>query len=135
MDKEDIKYYKEAGSIAKQVVDYAKTIIKPNMPLLEIAKKVESKIEELGGEPAFPVNLSIDHIAAHYHPTIDDETKATGLLKVDIGVHINGFIADTAFSIDLTENNEYITVGPKTLNEIVTYLKDRSLVYMSNKPT
>ena len=90
-----------AGKIAKQVREYAKTIIKKDVPLLEIANKIEDKIIELKGGIAFPVNLAINEIAAHYTPSHDDETKAHGLLKVDLGVHIDGWIADTAFSIDL----------------------------------
>lgn len=105
-DDKDLKDYKKAGKIAKQAVEYAKGIIKRNMPLLEIAEKIENKIAELGGKPAFPVNLCINGIAAHYTPSHNDETLASGLLKVDIGVHVNGAIADTAFSLDLAENNE-----------------------------
>lgn len=99
--------YIKAGKIAKEVVEYAKKIIKPDMLLLEIAQKIEAEIIKLGGEPAFPVNLSIGSIAAHYHPTLEDTTKASGLLKVDIGVHITGFIADTSFSMDLTSDKKY----------------------------
>ena len=99
--------YKKAGEIANKIRDYAKNLIKPGMPLLEIAKKIEGEIENLGGVPAFPVNLSINEIAAHYHPTLEDTTLAQGLLKVDIGVQINGFIADTAFSMDLTPEKKY----------------------------
>ncbi|MFC1710903.1 type II methionyl aminopeptidase [Nanoarchaeota archaeon] len=96
----------KAGKIGAEAKKYAKTIIKKNVPLLEIAEKVESKIVELGGKPGFPTNLSIDKIAAHYTPTYDDKTIAQGLLKVDIGVHVDGWIADTAFSLDLEDNEE-----------------------------
>ncbi len=99
--------YIKAGEIAKIVVSYAKSLIKPNMPLLEIAQKIEAEIIRQGGMSAFPVNLSIDQIAAHYHPVLEDKTLATGLLKIDIGIHVNGFIADTAFSTDLTPDNRY----------------------------
>lgn len=102
MDKEQII---KAGKISQEVKAYAKSIIKKDMLLLEIANKIEEKIFELGGEPAFPTNLSINEIAAHYTPTYDDETKASGLLKVDLGVQVNGWVADTAFSLDL-ENSE-----------------------------
>lgn len=105
MNKEEISKLTEAGKIAKQVVAYAKEIIKPSMPLLEIADKIEEKIFSLKAKPAFPVNLSINEIAAHSTPAFNDETKAHGLLKVDIGIHLDGYVADTAFSIDL-ENNE-----------------------------
>ena len=94
-----------SGKIAAQVVKYAKSFIKKDMLLLEIAEKIEDKIIELGGKPAFPTNLSINEIAAHYTPSHDDKTKAHGLLKVDLGAHVNGYLSDTAFSLDL-ENNE-----------------------------
>lgn len=96
----------EAGKIARQVSAYAKSIIKKDMKLLEIAEKIEDKIIELGGKPAFPVNLSINDVAAHYTPSYNDEAVSHGLLKVDLGVHVNGYIADTAFSIDLENNSE-----------------------------
>jgi len=102
----DTKKILEAGRIASEVRKYARTIIKKDVPLLEIAEKIETKIEELGGKPAFPVNLSTDNISAHYTPSHDDKTLAHGLLKVDFGVHIDGWIADNAFSIDLEENEE-----------------------------
>jgi methionyl aminopeptidase len=101
----DTKKILKAGEIAKQVRDFAEKLIKPKMPLLEIAEKIEDKIQKLGGKPAFPTNLSINNIAAHYTPSHNDETLAHGLLKVDFGVHVDGWLADTAFSIDL-ENNE-----------------------------
>jgi len=102
MDKEKIL---QAGEISSQVKKYARTIIKKGVPLLEIANKIEDKIVELGGKPAFPCNLSINEIAAHYTPSHDDTSLAHGLIKIDIGIHVDGWCADTAFSLDL-ENNE-----------------------------
>jgi len=96
----------KAGKIASKAKDFAREIIKPNMPLLEIAEKIEEFIKKKGGEPAFPTNLSINEIAAHYTPSYNDETLAHGLLKIDLGVHIDGYIADTAFSLDLENNQE-----------------------------
>ena len=107
MQSKEIENYKKAGKIAIQVKEFAKKLIKPGMPLLEIANKIEAEIEKLGGKPAFPVNLGINDMSAHFTPSSIDETKADGLLKVDIGVHVNGCIADTAFSLDLTKNQEY----------------------------
>ena len=78
IDKEKII---QAGKISSEVKVYARTIIKKGVPLLEIAEKIEAKIMELGGKPAFPVNLSIDHITAHSTPSHDDKGLAHGLLK------------------------------------------------------
>lgn len=121
----------EAGRIASEVAKYAKDIIKPGMPLLEIAEKIEAKIKELGGEPAFPVNLSINEIAAHYTPSNDDIITAAGLLKVDLGVHVDGWIADTAFSLDMEgniENKALIETAEKCLSNALKIAKKDVLV-------
>lgn len=94
-----------AAEIAKKTVTYAKGIAKKGTSLKELADKIEHKIHELGGKCAFPVNLSINEVAAHATPLYNDADFAHGLLKVDIGVHVDGMVADTAFSVDL-DNNE-----------------------------
>ena len=122
MNQSEVENLKKAGEIAKQVKTFAREIIKPQLPLKEIAEKIENKIEELGGKPAFPVNLSINEIAAHDTPKHDDERVAEGLLKVDIGVHINGFVADTAISIDLENdptNKSLIESAESALSEAI----------------
>ncbi len=113
MDKEKII---KAGEIAKEIKLWIKPQIKKGMLLLEIAELIENKIYEMGGEPAFPVNLSINEIAAHYTPSMNDETIAEGLLKVDFGAEIGGWISDTAFTIDLegTELNKKLIEASKT---------------------
>ncbi len=120
LSSQDIKDIKKAGEISKKVKEFARNLIKPGMPLLEIADKIESKIIELGGKPAFPCNLSLNEIAAHFTPPFNDETLASGLLKVDLGVHINGWTADTAFSLDLensTENKKLIEAAELALKK------------------
>jgi len=72
--------------------------------------------------PAFPVNLSINEVAAHYTPSHDDKTLASGLLKVDFGVHVEGWLSDTAFSVDLEdsdENAELIEASEKALENAI----------------
>jgi methionyl aminopeptidase len=110
MNSKELQSYTEAGEISKKVKTFARELIKPGMLLLEIAQKIEAEIIKLGAEPAFPVNLSIDDIAAHYHPTLQDTSTAKGLLKVDIGIHIQGCIADSAFTLDLTKTKEHTDI-------------------------
>jgi len=127
MEKSNKEKIIQAGKIAKKVVSFAKNLIKPGMPLLEIAEKIEQQIKDLGGEPAFPVNLSINEIAAHYTPNNEDTTTATGLLKVDLGVHIDGWIADTAFSLDLEgniENKSLIDTAENCLKNALKLVKE-----------
>jgi methionyl aminopeptidase len=116
----------QAGEIASQVKQSAKSFIKPNMKLLEIAEEIENKIIKLGGKPAFPTNLSINEIAAHYTPSFNDETKASGLLKVDFGVQVDGWVADTAFSLDLEnspENKKLIEASEIALKSAIQKIK------------
>jgi methionyl aminopeptidase len=121
MDKEKIL---EAGKIAKQVREFIRPKIRAGQPLLEIAELIENKISELNknAKPAFPTNLSTNEIAAHYTPAYDDKTLAHGLLKVDFGVHIDGWISDQAFSVDLEnspENKKLITASEKALEKAI----------------
>ncbi|MBP7708264.1 type II methionyl aminopeptidase [Candidatus Pacearchaeota archaeon] len=107
ISSEIVDAYLKAGKITAEVREYVKKFIKRGMPLIEIAEKIESRVEELGGKSAFPVNLSIDEIAAHYTPTLKDELKAEGLLKVDFGVEVEGYIADNAISFDFSDDGRY----------------------------
>lgn len=118
MNKKDIL---KAGKIAKEIREWIKPKIKKDMLLLEIAELIENKIYEKDAEPAFPVNLSINEYAAHYTPSHNDETKAYGLLKVDFGVQIDGWIADTAFTLDLEgteENKKLIKASEEALQNV-----------------
>jgi methionyl aminopeptidase len=100
MEEEAREKYVKAGEIAAQVMRRALGKVRKGRKLLELAVFVESEIERLGGKPAFPVNISVNEIAAHYSPTAWDETTfAEGdLVKLDIGVHVDGYIADIAKS-------------------------------------
>jgi methionyl aminopeptidase len=126
MSDKEIESYMKAGEISKKLDVFIRGIVKKDVFLLEIANKIEDKIVELGGEIAFPTNLSIDENAAHYTPIIGDITKASGLLKVDYGVEVNGFIADRAISFDLTDDkiySEMIKINELALESALSELK------------
>ncbi len=93
--------YIRAGKIAAEVREYARKRYHVGRTLLEICEELERKIREKGGEPAFPCNVSLNDIAAHYTAEPDDQTivRENDILKIDIGVHINGYIADTAVTV------------------------------------
>ncbi len=106
MDIEVVDNIIKAGKIAQEIRRYARAIIVKDKSLFEIATLIDEKIASLGAKPAFPVNLSVNEVAAHYTPSVGDTGLARGLLKVDIGVQIDGYIADTAFTIDLENSDE-----------------------------
>jgi len=122
MNLSEISKLQKAGEIAKEAKALAKEIAKPGVPLLKIAEKIESLIAKKGASPAFPVTLCINEVAAHSTPKHDDKEKASGLLKIDIGVHISGFIADTAISLDLEnskENQELIKAAERARDRAI----------------
>lgn len=104
---------------AQEIKEYARSIIKEGADLLDIATKIDEKILELGCKPAFPVNLCKDEIAAHFTPSEPGE-KASGLLKIDLGIIYKEALIDTAFSLDLSKEKEYtklIQASEKALQE------------------
>jgi len=102
MEKEEKNNYIKAGKIHFEAMQEAKKLLKSNANLYNAAEKIEALILKKGGKCAFPVNLSLNENAAHQTPEFDDKTvlDEKDLLKVDIGVHVDGFIADGAFSIN-----------------------------------
>jgi len=98
--------YLRAGQIAAEALEFGKKLIVEDAPLVSIAKKVEAKIIQLGGKPAFPTSIAKNEMAAHFCPLDEVEMVEQGdLIKLDIGVHINGFIADTACTVEVGTDN------------------------------
>lgn len=118
--------YIRAGKIASEVREYARKKYHVGRTLLEICEELEGMIREKGGEPAFPCNVSLNEIAAHYTAEPNDETivKDGDLLKIDIGVHINGYIADTAVTTCYNPEYEALTNATElALQEAIKIVK------------
>ena len=102
-----IESLKKAGHIAQDVKKYIRPQIKVGAKVLDLIKSAEGKIGELGGACAFPVNFSINNIAAHYTSPIKDDGLTINegdIVKLDLGVHIEGYIVDTAFSVSFNDD-------------------------------
>lgn len=104
MEEGTLKKYLEAGRVAAEALEFGRGLVKPGARILDIAEQIEAKIVKLGGQPAFPVNISFNDAAAHYTPTPNDKIVLDDqLVKLDVGVHIDGFVGgDTATTIDLS---------------------------------
>lgn len=96
-----IESYLKAGKIVSKVRKEASEIIRDGLPVIELVNYVEDGIRSRGGEPAFPCNVSINEVTAHYtSPPGDESTISEGdLVKLDLGAHVDGFIADTAITV------------------------------------
>src|SRR3989344_8274742 len=117
---ENLSEWKKAGEIAAEAREYGKTLIKENASLLDVTEKIEKKIFQLKGKPAFPVQISLNSTAAHYNALVDDKTIIwNDVAKLDIGVHVNGCIGDTAVTVCLNkEYNELAKASEKALENV-----------------
>jgi methionyl aminopeptidase len=116
---DDPKYQKhrEAGRILAQVRDEAAERAEVDTGYLELSGWVEDRIRELGGKPAFPLNISVDEEAAHGAAAPGDErTIGEEMVKLDIGVHIDGWLADTAVTVDFTGQRELVEAAEQALD-------------------
>lgn len=113
MNNDFLQEYRYGAEVHRQVRQYAQKNIKPGQSLTEIAEGIEESVRALTGHPgleegdnilggiAFPTGVNLDHIAAHYSPNAGNKTLLSkdNVMKVDFGVHINGRIVDSAFTM------------------------------------
>ena len=106
MNDEILAYYMEAGRIAARLRDDAASMVKVGASRLELVETIEQGILDAGAEIAFPLNISLNEDAAHDTAGPDDDLcfAAGDVVKVDLGVHVNGYVADTATTVDLGDN-------------------------------
>lgn len=126
MIEDEIEFYVKAGKAVKYAKTKLEDIVKTNVRLLDICERIEQIIENLGCKPAFPCNICINEVAAHYTPTLKSTKRIAegSLVKVDIGAHYNGFIADSAITINVdSEYEELVTAVEEALENAIKILE------------
>ncbi|WP_435184858.1 type II methionyl aminopeptidase [Halobellus sp. EA9] len=117
LDDETLEKYREAGSVLRQVLDEAAEKVEPGVTHLEVAEFAEERIRELADGCAFPANISVDEEASHATPGRDDDTEfGEELVCLDCGVHVDGYIADAAVTVDLSGNAELVEAAEEALD-------------------
>lgn len=121
--EEILEKYRQAGKILAEVRAKAAKKVTLGASLLSVAEFTENLIREKGGEPAFPLNISRNDEAAHSTPSLNDKSVfGKDMVKLDIGVHIDGYIADTAVTIDLSGNPELVKAAESALAESIKFI-------------
>jgi methionyl aminopeptidase len=124
--EEDLQKYQRAGKIAREVRKEIKKTVKEGMPIIDICEKVEGLTREKGGKSAFPCNVSVNEVAAHYTSPPNDKQRIPekSIVKVDIGVHVDGYIADTATTVCLNpEYEDMVNTAEEALAHAVELLR------------
>jgi len=127
LTKDVLEKYKKASEISKKVKTYGKSLAKPGVSYLDLSEKIEDKIRELGADLAFPANLSVNDVAAHYCATHKDKNvlKKGDLVKLDVGIQIDGYIVDSAisFGIETKAHDKMIKTARSALDNAIKVLK------------
>jgi methionyl aminopeptidase len=115
---EHLERWRDAARIAAGARELGVRLAVPGASRREIAEAVERFIRDAGAAPAFPANLSRNAEAAHFTPDVDDSSRLVegDLLKVDVGAHIDGAVADTADTVEVG--------GPRRLAHLVGAVHD-----------
>jgi methionyl aminopeptidase len=99
-DKEELETFRKSGKILRETREEMRSQVKENMRIIDVCEKVEGLIRAKGGKPAFPCNVSINEVAAHYTSPPEDKSLIPegATVKVDLGVQVDGYVTDTAFT-------------------------------------
>jgi methionyl aminopeptidase len=106
-DKEAVEKFKLSGRILREAREEIKSYVREGMMIIDICEKAEELIKKKGAKLAFPCNVSINEVAAHYTSPPGDKKRIpeNSVVKVDIGAHVDGYVTDTAVTVCL--NREY----------------------------
>lgn len=104
ISKDELEAYRRGGQIISQLRKTVPTMVHEGGLVLELCERVEAEIIALGAQSAFPCNVSINEVTAHYTSPWDDASvlPKDSVVKVDFGVHIDGYINDSAVTVSLS---------------------------------
>ena len=123
---QEASQYIEAGKIAKRIRSDFRGDVEEGRKLLRFAEDLEGEILAQGAKPAFPCNIGINEVGAHYTPTPSDasEFSSGDLVKVDFGLHLDGYIVDTAFTVALSSaDQKLVDAVAQSLEAVVSNLR------------
>jgi methionyl aminopeptidase len=103
ISKDELEAYRRGGQIISQLRKTVPTFVHEGGLVRELCERVEAEILAMGGQPAFPCNVGINEVAAHYTSPWDDASvlPRDSVVKVDFGVHIDGYVNDSAVTVSL----------------------------------
>lgn len=135
MDPESYDSFVKAGHIAAEALAHGQKMVKIGASLREVCDAVEQKIKALGGEIAFPAQTSLNHVAAHNCPAPEDDTlyKEGDVVKLDVGAHINGYVADNACTVNLGSHDDLVKASRDAVNAAIRILEPGLPVCMIGK--
>ena len=121
MEDEIFDKYCQAGAFAASVIRKGAREIRQGESYLDVIEFIEDLASSNESGLAFPLNVSLNEDAAHDTASTGDERvfAAGDLVKLDLGVHFDGYIADTAITIDLGNNGLLVDASREALSRAI----------------
>ena len=103
MQAEELAQWRQAGELARDALQYGRSLISEGADVLVTVEKIEAYVRRNGGGLAFPVNIATDEEAAHWTPSSRTSRRfsAGALVKLDVGVEVEGYIGDNALTVEI----------------------------------
>ncbi|NTV00718.1 MAG: M24 family metallopeptidase, partial [Methanoregulaceae archaeon] len=122
--------YREAGRIARDILTKGSGMIEKGNSIRDVVIEIEEMVHRTGAGLAFPLNLSLNEDAAHDTASWDDGRVFVqgDVVKLDLGVHIDGYIADTATTVDLGDNGLLLEASQSALESAIRLVKPGVMV-------
>jgi methionyl aminopeptidase len=132
-DEETLEKFRLSGKILRETREKMKHFVRENMPIIQVCEKAENLIRAKGGKPAFPCNVSVNEVTAHYTSPPNDKAKIPerAVAKVDLGVHVDGYVTDTAFTACF--NPEYKSMADTADHALKTAVENIHAGMMTSK--
>lgn len=128
MDQDALDSIIKAGAVTQEARQLGAGMIAEGVSLLSVAEETEAYIRKKGAKPAFPVNISINQIAAHYTPASNDTStfRRGDVVKLDVGAHVNGYMGDTAITVEVGTRNWFslIDAPSKALSMVIDMISE-----------
>ena len=123
MNPEEIIKWKTAGKLARDALHFGRDLIEAEKSMLNVTEEIERFVKKNGGELAFPTNLAVNNVGAHWTPSSkSNEIFSKGdVVKLDVGVHIDGYIGDNALTLEIDSTNytKMIEASREALNAAI----------------
>ena len=125
MKDEVFDAYLEAGKIASRILSRSLLLVREGASFLGVVEEVEALVRSEGAGLAFPLNLSMNEAAAHDTASEGDDRifSAGDVVKMDLGVHLDGYIADTAGTVDLGEHEPLVRASRAALEKAISLVR------------
>ena len=123
LNPEEIEKWKTAGKLARNALHFGRDLIEAEKSMLNVTEEIERFVKKNGGELAFPTNLAVNNVGAHWTPSSkSNEIFSKGdVVKLDVGVHIDGYIGDNALTLEIDSTNytKMIEASREALNAAI----------------